>query len=137
MIRTTISRNQNVAIRATIDDSDESRCSFDLSYTALVLDLVPGVDEGSHEKRAKSRTRELVEKVILKNDKQRKTKASCLASRLILTTQLCTGLAKRSIMESITHVHYIRPSLKKIQSLNLLSAANANVQIIQFGKLTP
>jgi hypothetical protein len=50
------SRNQKVAIRAT-DDSDESKVSSDLSYTALVLDLVPGVDEGSHEEKAKSRTR--------------------------------------------------------------------------------
>lgn len=57
VIRTWI-RNQNVANRATIDDSDESKVSFDLSSTAVVLDLVPGVDEGSYEKRAKSRTKE-------------------------------------------------------------------------------
>ena len=45
--------------------------SFDLSSTALVPDLVPGVDEGSYEKKAKSRKKEF-RKVISKNEaKQR------------------------------------------------------------------
>lgn len=75
VIRTTI-RNQNVASRATIDDSDESKVSFDLSFTALVLDLVPGVDEGSYERKRRAEG-EVVEKVILKNgNKQCKIGAS-------------------------------------------------------------
>jgi len=71
--------------------------------------------------------------------RQHKIKASCLASRLILTTQLRTGLAKRSIMESLTRVHYIRPSLKRfspwICCLQLTQRVNRSIW--QFDAMIP